>query len=165
MRRKHLLTSCDQPHSVRLNISLAIRHETRFAAHAWHAFQNHVEKSSQQMRFPPSTTLPQHTRGQRLRTSWKNIRFPVVMALTDIRFIFDGYLVLNRSRWGWSHDVGKCFRRTNQAERLLGCSSFAQTLEKTSNSFNLTSVKNFAVQLNPFAPWILSRCYIIRACQ
>ena len=42
-------------------------------------------------KFPASMTLPQHTRGQRLITSWKKTRFPVVMALTDNRFLFDGY--------------------------------------------------------------------------
>jgi len=51
---------------------------------------------------------------------------------------FDRYLcqiaklVLNRSGWGWSHDVGRCFRHTTQVERLLDYRSFAQNLEKTS---------------------------------
>ena len=42
MRRKNLPTSCGQPHSDRSSTSLAIGSETRCAAHAWHAFQNHL---------------------------------------------------------------------------------------------------------------------------
>jgi len=38
---------------------------------------------------------------------------------------------LNRSGWGWSNAVGRCFRHTNHVERLLDYCSFGHNLEKT----------------------------------
>ena len=78
-------------HVDRLSYSLTIRQETRFVAHAWHAFQSYVEKVFSKCDFRPPRHSPNLQEARGWEPAGKN-RFPVVKALTDIRFILLWYL-------------------------------------------------------------------------